>query len=71
MEPEWMRRLPPDVLASTKELVRVSRQMLHETGREAFPEELAERLGSPIGQVRRWLKIAKEGIDPGEDAANL
>jgi DNA-directed RNA polymerase sigma subunit (sigma70/sigma32) len=64
-----MRQLPPDVLASTKELVRVSRQMLYENGREASPGELAERLGSPLTKVRRWLKIAKEGVDPGEDAA--
>jgi RNA polymerase primary sigma factor len=71
MEPEWVRRLPPDLLASIKELVRVSRQMLHETGREPSPEELAERLASPLAQVRRRLKIAKEGIDPGEDAADL
>jgi DNA-directed RNA polymerase sigma subunit (sigma70/sigma32) len=46
MEPEWMRQLPHDVLASTKELVRVSRQMLYENGREASPEELAQRLAA-------------------------
>jgi hypothetical protein len=36
-------------------------------GGEASLEELAEPLDSPIGEVRRWLRITKEGIDPGED----
>jgi hypothetical protein len=64
-----MRQLPPDVLASTENLVRVSRQMLQELGREATPSELAARLNSPIHEVRRWLRIAKEGADPGKHAA--
>ena len=67
MEPEWMLRLPPDVLALTKKLVRVSRQMLQERleGRLLLKSSLLG-WGKPSGEVRRWLKIAKEGIDPGE-----
>jgi DNA-directed RNA polymerase sigma subunit (sigma70/sigma32) len=50
---------------ATKELVRVPRQRLHETGREASPEELAERLGNPLNKVGRWLKSAKVDVRRG------
>jgi RNA polymerase primary sigma factor len=43
-------------------LVRTSRQILHEIGREPSPEELAEKLSMPIEKVRKVLKIAKEPI---------
>jgi RNA polymerase primary sigma factor len=44
------------------QIVRTSRQMLHEIGREPTPEELAEKLGMPLEKVRKVLKIAKERI---------
>ena len=43
-------------------IVRTSRQMLHEIGREPTPEELAEKLAIPLEKVRKVLKIAKEPI---------
>src|SRR5262249_55352296 len=43
-------------------IVRTSRQILHEIGREPTPEELAEKLRMPIDKIRRSLKIAKEPI---------
>jgi len=43
-------------------IVRTSRQMLRETGREPTPEELAKELGVPLKEVRRVLKITKEPI---------
>ncbi len=55
-------RIPVHIIERTKELVRTSRQMLHEIGREPTPEELAVRLGMPLEKVRKVLKIAKEPI---------
>jgi RNA polymerase primary sigma factor len=43
-------------------IIRTSRKMLNETGREPRPEELAEKLGMPLEKVRRALKIAKEPL---------
>jgi hypothetical protein len=43
-------------------ILRTCRQMLHETGREPTPEELAEKLGVPPEKVRKVLKIAEEPI---------
>jgi RNA polymerase primary sigma factor len=43
-------------------IVRTSRQMLHEIGREPTPEELAERLVMPLDKVRKVMKIAKEPV---------
>ena len=43
-------------------IVRASRQMMHEIGREPTPEELAENLSTPLDKVRKALKIAKEPI---------
>ena len=43
-------------------IVRTSRKMLNETGREPTPEELAGKLGMPIEKVRRVLKLTKEPL---------
>jgi RNA polymerase primary sigma factor len=50
------------MIESMNKIVRTSRQMLHEIGREPTPEELAEKLGMPLEKVRKVLKIAKEPI---------
>ena len=50
------------MIETINKLVRTSRQMLHEIGREPTPEELAEKLSMPIDKVRKVLKIAKEPI---------
>ena len=55
-------RLPVHMIETINKLVRTSRQMLHEIGREPAPEELAEKLGMPLEKVRKVLKIAKEPI---------
>ncbi|HUJ45972.1 MAG TPA: RNA polymerase sigma factor RpoD [Rhizomicrobium sp.] len=55
-------RIPVHMIETINKLVRTGRQMLHEIGREATPEELAERLGLPLEKVRKVLKIAKEPI---------
>src|SRR4051794_5611842 len=53
-------RIPVHMIETINKLVRTGRQFLHETGREATPEELAERLSMPLEKVRKVLKIAKE-----------
>ncbi|MCH8153950.1 MAG: RNA polymerase sigma factor RpoD [Proteobacteria bacterium] len=55
-------RIPVHMIETINKLVRTSRQMLHEIGREPVPEELAERLAMPLEKVRKVLKIAKEPI---------
>ncbi|HEY8698556.1 MAG TPA: RNA polymerase sigma factor RpoD [Rhizomicrobium sp.] len=55
-------RIPVHMIETINKLVRTGRQMLHEIGREATPEELAERLAMPLEKVRKVLKIAKEPI---------
>ena len=55
-------RIPVHMIETINKLVRSSRQMLHEIGREPTPEELAERLGMPLDKVRKVMKIAKEPI---------
>jgi RNA polymerase primary sigma factor len=55
-------RIPVHMIESINKIVRTSRQMLHEIGREPTPEELAEKLGMPLEKVRKVLKIAKEPI---------
>ena len=55
-------RIPVHMIETINKLVRSSRQMLHEIGREPMPEELAERLGMPLDKVRKVMKIAKEPI---------
>ncbi len=55
-------RIPVHMIETINKLVRTSRQMLHEIGREPAPEELSEKLGMPLEKVRKVLKIAKEPI---------
>ena len=55
-------RIPVHMIETINKLVRTSRQMLHEIGREPMPEELAVKLGMPLEKVRKVLKIAKEPI---------
>jgi RNA polymerase primary sigma factor len=55
-------RIPVHMIETINKLVRTSRQILHEIGREPAPEELAEKLGMPLEKVRKVLKIAKEPI---------
>ncbi len=55
-------RIPVHMIETINKLVRTSRQVLHEIGREPTPEELAERLSMPLEKVRKVMKIAKEPI---------
>ncbi len=55
-------RIPVHMIETINKIVRSSRQMLNEIGREPTPEELAARLHMPIDKVRKVLKIAKEPI---------
>ncbi|MGI9413875.1 MAG: RNA polymerase sigma factor RpoD [Hyphomicrobiales bacterium] len=55
-------RIPVHMIETINKLVRTSRQMLHEIGREPTPEELAEKLSMPLEKVRKVMKIAKEPI---------
>ena len=55
-------RIPVQMIETINKLVRASRQMLHEYGREPTPEELAIKLNMPLDKVRKVLKIAKEPI---------
>ena len=55
-------RIPVHMIETINKLVRTSRQMMHEIGREPTPEELAQRLHMPLDKVRKVLKIAKEPV---------
>ncbi len=55
-------RIPVHMIETINKIVRTSRQMLHEIGREPTPEELAERLVMPLDKVRKVMKIAKEPV---------
>lgn len=55
-------RIPVHMIETINKLNRISRQCLQEMGREATPEELAERMGMPEDKIRKVLKIAKEPI---------
>ncbi len=55
-------RIPVHMIETINKIVRTSRQMLHEIGREPTPEELAAKLSMPLEKVRKVLKIAKEPI---------
>ena len=57
-------RIPVHMIETINKIVRTSRQMLHEIGREPTPEELSEKLAMPLEKVRKVLKIAKEPISP-------
>ncbi|MCG7912152.1 MAG: RNA polymerase sigma factor RpoD [gamma proteobacterium symbiont of Stewartia floridana] len=55
-------RIPVHMIETINKLNRISRQMIQEMGREATPEELAERMEMPEDKIRKVLKIAKEPI---------
>ena len=55
-------RIPVHMIDSIYKIVRTTRQLLNEMGREPTPEELAEKLGMPLEKVRKVLKIAKEPL---------
>ncbi len=55
-------RIPVHMIETINKLVRTSRQMMHEIGREPTPEELSARLHMPLEKVRKVLKIAKEPV---------
>ena len=55
-------RIPVHMIETINKIVRTSRQMLNEIGREPTPEELAMKLGMPLEKVRKVLKIAKEPL---------
>ena len=55
-------RVPVHMIETINKIVRTSRQMLNEIGREPTPEELAEKLHMPLEKVRKTLKIAKEPL---------
>ncbi|MGZ3082776.1 RNA polymerase sigma factor RpoD [[Haemophilus] ducreyi] len=68
-------RIPVHMIETINKLNRISRQCLQEMGREATPEELAERMGMPEDKIRKVLKIAKEPISMetpiGDDDSHL
>jgi len=55
-------RIPVHMIETINKLVRTSRQMMHEIGREPTPEELSERLGMSLDKVRKVMKISKEPV---------
>ena len=55
-------RIPVHMIETINKLVRTSRQMMHEIGREPTPEELSERLAMPLDKVRKVMKISKEPV---------
>ena len=55
-------RIPVHMIDNLNKIVRTSRQMLNEIGREPTPEELAEKLGMPLERVRKVLKVVKEPL---------
>lgn len=55
-------RIPVHMIETINKLVRTSRQLVQELGREPIPEEIAERMDLHVDKVRKVLKIAKEPI---------
>lgn len=55
-------RIPVHMIETINKIVRTSRQILHEIGREPTPEELSAKLSMPLEKVRKVMKIAKEPI---------
>ena len=55
-------RIPVHMIETINKIVRTSRQMMHEIGREPTPDELAEKLSMPLEKVRKVMKIAKEPV---------
>jgi len=57
-----MTRVAPNIIDTVNKVVRTSRQMLPEIGREPTPEEFAERLAMPLEKLRKVLAIARQPI---------
>src|SRR6266478_1792325 len=55
-------RIPVHMIEVVNKIIRTSRKMLNEIGREPTPEELAEKLGMPLEKVRKVLKLAREPL---------
>jgi RNA polymerase primary sigma factor len=55
-------RIPVHMMETINRLIRISRNMVQENGREPTPEEMAKHMGMPLGKVRKILRIAKEPI---------
>ena len=55
-------RIPVHMIETINKLIRTSRQLVQELGREPIPEEIGERMELPVDKVRKILKIAKEPI---------
>lgn len=55
-------RIPVHMIETINKLVRTSRSLVQELGREPIPEEIAEKMDMPVDKVRKVLKIAKEPI---------
>jgi len=55
-------RIPVHMIETINKLIRTSRYLVQELGREPIPEEIAEKMGLPVDKVRKVLKIAKEPI---------
>ncbi len=55
-------RIPVHMIETINKIVRTSRQMMHEIGREPTPEEISERLAMPLDKVRKVMKISKEPV---------
>ncbi len=55
-------RIPVHMIETINKMVRTSRSLVQEVGREPTPDEIAEKMGIPVGKVRKVLKIAKEPI---------
>jgi len=55
-------RIPVHMIETINKLIRTSRQLVQELGREPFPEEIAKKMELPVDKVRKVLKIAKEPI---------
>ena len=55
-------RIPVHMIETINKLIKISRSLVQEQGREPNPEEIAERMGFPLEKVRKVLKIAKEPI---------
>ena len=55
-------RIPVHMVETINKLVRVSRQLLQELGREPAPEEIADKMGIPVERVREIIKISQEPV---------
>ena len=55
-------RIPVHMVETINKLIRISRQLLQELGREPTPEEIAEQMGMPVERVREILKISQEPV---------